>query len=252
MTAGGWTRTRVDEARLALMLLTRLPAGRLDPAPPLSAAAWAYPLAGAAVGALVGLVFLLARGVGLPPLPAAILAVVAGVVATGGMHEDGLADLADGFGGGGDRPRKLEIMRDSRVGSYGVIALCLALLLRVTLLAEVLPGQRPVLLLIGIGALSRAPLPVLMRVLPAARADGLGRSAALRIGAGQAATAVLIGAGLALICLPAPLGSALAAAVAAALTGHLARRQIGGFTGDVLGVAQIAAELAALLVLAAA
>ncbi|WP_127902450.1 adenosylcobinamide-GDP ribazoletransferase [Solirhodobacter olei] len=249
---GSWIQSRADEARLALMLLTRLPMGRLDPAPTLSAAAWAYPLAGAVVGAIAGLVYLLAQGLGLQPLPAVVLAVAAGVVATGGMHEDGLADLADGFGGGGDRARKLEIMRDSRVGSYGVIALCLALLLRVVLLAEVLPGHAPLFFLLGLGALSRAPLPVLMRLLPAARPDGLGRSASLQIGAGQAGAAVLVGLVLALLFLPGFFCPVFAAAAATALTGLLARRQIGGFTGDVLGAAQIAAELAALLALAAA
>ncbi|BAJ82871.1 cobalamin synthase (plasmid) [Acidiphilium multivorum AIU301] len=250
--SGSWIQSRTDEARLALMLLTRMPMGRLDAAPTLAAAAWAYPLAGAAVGAVAGLVYLLAAGLGLASLPSALLAVAAGVVATGGMHEDGLADLADGFGGGGDRTRKLEIMRDSRVGSYGVIALCLALLLRVVLLAEVLPGHAPLFVLLGLGALSRAPLPVLMRLLPAARAEGLGHSAALRIGAGQAAAAALTGFVLAALFLPLLLCPVLAAAAAAALTGLLARRQIGGFTGDVLGAAQIAAELAALLALAAA
>ena len=250
--SGSWIQSRTDEARLALMLLTRMPMGRLDAAPTLAAAAWAYPLAGAAVGAVAGLVYLLAAGLGLASLPSALLAVAAGVVATGGMHEDGLADLADGFGGGGDRTRKLEIMRDSRVGSYGVIALCLALLLRVVLLAEVLPGHAPLFVLLGLGALSRAPLPVLMRLLPAARAEGLGHSAALRIGAGQAAAAAITGFVLAALFLPLLLCPVLAAAAAAALTGLLARRQIGGFTGDVLGAAQIAAELAALLALAAA
>ena len=247
-----WIQSRVDEVRLALMLLTRLPMGRIDPVPTLSAAAWAYPLAGAVVGAIVGLVYLLAQSLGLQPLPAVVLAVLAGVVATGGIHEDGLADLADGFGGGGDRARKLEIMRDSRVGSYGVIALCLALFLRVVVLAEVLPGHAPLFVLLGVGALSRAPLPVLMWLLPAARAEGLGLSAALRIGAGQAAAAALTGFALAALFLPLLLCPVLAAAAAAALTGLLARRQIGGFTGDVLGAAQIAAELAALLALAAA
>lgn len=233
------------------MLLSRLPVGRLDPVPPLSTAAWAYPLAGAVVGLLSGLAFFTAFWIGLPPLSAAILAVAAGVMTTGGMHEDGLADLADGCGGGGDRAQKLEIMRDSRIGSYGVIALCLALLLRAVLLAAVLPGHAPIFTLIGLGALSRAPLPALMRLLPAARAEGLGRSAALRIEAGQAVAAALIGLMCAALFLPGfVLGPVLGCSAAAALTGQLARRQIGGFTGDVLGAAQICGELGALLLLA--
>ncbi|WP_102224733.1 adenosylcobinamide-GDP ribazoletransferase [Acidimangrovimonas sediminis] len=248
--AGGPAR-RGAELRLALMLLTRLPVGRLDPAPPLASAAWAYPLAGAVAGAIAGLAFWLAQALGLMPLPAAILAVGASVLSTGAMHEDGLADLADGFGGGGDRLRKLEIMRDSRLGSYGAIALVLVLALRVVLLAEVLPGQSAILLMAGAGALSRAPLPAIMALLPPARNGGLGHSAADRIGPGQVWAAIACAAVIAILALPLVIGPMLAAAVGAALIAALARRQIGGFTGDVLGAAQLVAELCLWLVLAA-
>ncbi|GHE02144.1 cobalamin synthase [Defluviimonas sp. 20V17] len=253
MTGGSpWSRRRWAELRLALALLTRLPVGRLDPAPPLSAAAWAYPLAGVAVGAIVGLVFWIAQALGLAPLVAAILAVAAGVLATGAMHEDGLADLADGFGGGADPARKLEIMRDSRLGSYGAIALGLALLLRVALLSEVLPGAHPVALAAGVAALSRAPLPVIMRVMPSARNVGLGRSAADRIGAGQVWACVALALAIAVVTLPFVIAPVLAAALGAALIALIARRQIAGFTGDVLGAAQVTAELCIWLALSAA
>ncbi len=253
MTGGSpWARQRWAELRLALILLTRLPAGRLDPAPPLSAAVWAYPLAGAVVGVIAGLVFWAAQSVGLTALPAAILAVAAGALATGAMHEDGLADLADGFGGGADRARKLEIMRDSRLGSYGAIALGLALLLRVVLLSEVLPGAHPVALMAGVAALSRAPLPVIMRLMPSARSAGLGQSAADRIGVGQVWAGVGVALVIAIATLPFLVGPVLAAAFAAALIAQIARRQIGGFTGDVLGAAQVIAELCVWLVLASA
>ena len=135
MSAGqpGFLRRRVDEARLAFMLLTRLPMGQMAEAPPLAASVWAYSVVGAMVGALAGLVFSFAAWAGLPPVTAGLLAIGAGVLLTGAMHEDGLADLADGFGGGHTRERKLEIMRDSRIGSYGVVALVLALGLRAEL-----------------------------------------------------------------------------------------------------------------------
>ena len=123
-------RARATEVQLALMLLTRLPAGRIDPAPTIAAAAWAFPLAGAVVGVLQALVLIAAIGLGLPMAMAAGLALAAGVLATGGLHEDGLADCADGFGGGRSPARKLEIMRDSRIGSYGALALILGLGLR--------------------------------------------------------------------------------------------------------------------------
>jgi cobalamin synthase len=91
----------------------------------------ALPLAGASIGGIGALTVALSRGLGLPPLVAATLSVGALVTVTGGLHEDGLADAADGFGGGGTPARKLEIMRDSRLGSYGGLALGLSLLLRV-------------------------------------------------------------------------------------------------------------------------
>lgn len=238
-------RRRADEARLAFMLLTRLPMGRMEFAPPLAAAVWAYPLVGAVVGALVGVVFSLAS-VGLPPVAAALLAIGAGVLLTGAMHEDGLADLADGFGGGGTRERKLEIMRDSRIGSYGVIALVLVLGLRAETLAA-LPAGGAVLRMVGLGALSRALLPVIMFFLPPARADGLGQAA----GSVVAKLPMLAGLALAVI-LALPFGvlpAATMALVALALA-ILARQQIGGFTGDVLGAVQLLTETAGLCILA--
>lgn len=247
-----WLSRRLAEVRLALMLLTRLPVGRLNPAPSLASAAWAYPLAGAAVGLVSGLVFVLAQGCGLAAMTAAVLTVGAGVLTTGAMHEDGIADLADGFGGGRDRAHKLEIMRDSRLGSYGAIALVLVLLLRVALLAEVLPSHAPVLLMIGAGALSRAPLPLIMRLLPSARDGGLGHAAAERIAPGAVLTALIIALVGALLILPAPIAAVCGTAVGAGLVALLARVQIGGFTGDVLGAAQVVAELGLWLILAAA
>ena len=90
-----------EDLRLAVMLLTRLPAGKLsDPAPSFAQAAWAYPVVGGSVGALSGAVFCAAGWLGVPGLAAALLAIGVAVLATGAMHEDGLADVADGFGGG--------------------------------------------------------------------------------------------------------------------------------------------------------
>jgi adenosylcobinamide-GDP ribazoletransferase len=245
-------RRRVEEARLAFMLLSRIPMGRMEEAPPLADAAWAYPLVGMVVGGVAGLVFWLAVRAGLPPAVAALLALGAGILLTGAMHEDGLADLADGFGGGRTKVRKLEIMRDSRIGTYGVLALVLVVGLRVALIAA-LPASGMAARLAGLGAASRALLPVLMLCLPPARADGLGQAA----GAQMAPARVLAGLGLGLLLtlLFWPRHGVLAAlcamALTAALVGLLARRQIGGFTGDVLGATQLLAETAGLLVLSA-
>ena len=246
-----WLAARRDEARLALMLLTRLPMGRIATPPTLAAAVWAYPLAGVAVGALIGGVFSGAVALGLPGPVASVLAVAAGVAATGGMHEDGLADLADGFGGGQTRARKLEIMRDSRVGSYGVIALVLALALRLTLLAGMPGGWRTVAALVGLAAMSRAVLPVLMLILPQARAEGLGAKASAQVSRGAVLAALGIGCALTLFGLPGAIAVIAAMAVVGAAMAGLAMRQIGGVTGDVLGATQVVCELAGWIALTA-
>lgn len=243
---------RLAQIQVALMLLTRLPAGQLQPpAPSLSAALWAFPLAGLAVGGLAALTMALGLWLHLSTNVAAGLAIAVGILATGALHEDGLADLADGFGGGRDRDQKLAIMRDSRIGSYGALALILSVGLRWQTIAA-LPGAEAVWALLVIAAASRAGLPLVIWRLPAARPDGLGKSAA---GANWRGVwvAALVGA-IALACGLGPAKAALVA-LAMALTGfciaRLALRQIGGQTGDVLGAMQQTTELAAWVMLLA-
>jgi adenosylcobinamide-GDP ribazoletransferase len=244
-------RRRVEEARLALMLLTRLPAGRLaEPAPSLAAARWAYPLVGLVTGGLAAAAHAGALALGFGPLVAALLALTVAALATGALHLDGLADFADGMGGGRDRAHCLEIMRDSRIGSYGVIALVLALALAAAGLAEVPAGAAPAVLLLAATSSRLAMLVVLDR-LPPARPDGLGRGAA-----GAAPRAWVPGAvAVALLSLwtgPAAIPALAAMAVAAAAAARLALRRIGGQTGDVLGATQVLAEVTCILALAAA
>ena len=235
---------RLTEAALALGFLTRLPLGHLPgPLPSLAASAWAMPLAGLVVAAPGALVLFLAPGA-----PAAVLAVALAVWISGGLHEDGLADLADGMGAR-DPARRLEVMRDSRIGSFGVLALGLTVALRITALA-VLPFAGAALL--ALAMLSRAGMAVVMRLAPARR-DGLGR------GAGRPAGRVLA-AGLALALAVAMallgVGPALLASLGMVLAqGHvawLAHRRLGGQTGDVLGAAQQLGEAAGLVALALA
>jgi len=238
---------RLAEARLALALLTRLPVGRLpDPAPPLAASAWAWPLAGLAAAILPALVFWAAP---LPPLMAALLALAAGVVVTGGLHEDGLSDVADGFGGGPTRERKLEIMKDSRIGSYGALALALGLGLRATGLAAAPDACTGAAALLALGAASRAGLPAAMALLAPARPGGLGAAAA-GIEPPAVWAALALGAA-ALLLTGHPLAVLAAMALAGAGMTLLARHQIGGFTGDTLGATQQAAEIAGWITLAA-
>lgn len=244
-------RARLEEAKLALMLLTRLPAGRLaEPAPAMGAAAWAFPLVGLVVGLIGAGAHWAALALGLGPVLAALLALAAMVLATGALHLDGLADFADGMGGGRDRAHVLEIMRDSRIGSYGVIALVLVLGAMAAVLAR-LPAERvlPSLLLAAVA--SRLAMLMVLDLLAPARADGLGRMA---MGAGKGAwvPGALVAAALALWLGPAALAGLAAGGLAALWVARIARARIGGQTGDVLGASQVAAELGCLLGLAAA
>lgn len=232
-------RARLAELQLAVLLLTRAPAGRLpEPAPTIAAAAWAFPLAGLIPG-LLGAAMLAS---GLPVMLAAGLALAAQVVVTGALHEDGLADVADGFWGGRTHARRLEIMRDSRIGSYGTLALIVAAGLRWQAMA--LAG--PVALILAAVASRVAPV-ALMAALPPARGDGMGH-AARAVTAGPLAAACVIGLGPLLFVggtLP-----ILVAVMAVAALGLIARRKIGGQTGDVLGAGQQLAEISLLIALA--
>lgn len=241
----GWA-----ELRLALGLLTRLPVGAITPCPPMGAAVWAYPLAGIAPGLAAGLALWAAGAAGLPPGAAALLALAAGALVTGGLHEDGLADLTDGLSGGGTRERRLDIMRDSRIGSHGALALILATGLRAAALAA-LHGGAVLTVPLAAAMVSRAGLGPVMRALPPARPGGLGDSAArgsspARAGAGAAIAAAGC---LALLGMGPAIAAMIAGTIATAGIALLARARLGGYSGDVLGAAQVAAETAVLLVL---
>jgi adenosylcobinamide-GDP ribazoletransferase len=237
---------RVDyDLRDAVAFLTRLPVG-LNRNAPISQICWAFPLVGALVGALGGGAFLLLLAMPLPPLIAAIAAFGFMIFLTGALHEDGLADAADGFGGGFDATRKIEIMRDSRIGAFGVLALIVALGLRVSTTAALFEIALPALIVAG--ALSRAFIPALMYQMSPAATSGLAASAG-RPGGGAALVSLGFGIGAAIIAFGPGPGLAIAATTAASAvaTGALAQRQIGGYNGDVLGAAQQIGEIAALL-----
>ena len=243
------------DLRVAACFLTRLPVPWPPDAPAdaLARSMRLFPLAGAGIGLAAGLVWALALWFGAPALVAALLALAAQALLTGALHEDGLADVADGFGGGRSRERALEIMRDSRIGSYGTLTLVLSVGLRAAALAALAWDPRTgVAALAAAGAVSRATCTALLAWLPPARPDGLGA------GAGRPRSeAVFTALGLALCLALLLLGLrhglaalALAALAAWALAG-LARRRIGGQTGDVLGAAQQLAEVAVLCAAAA-
>ena len=232
---------------------TRLPFGYPHTKRPFADALWAAPVIGHGIGLLVAAAFSLALGFGLPPGPSAALALGCGLLLTGALHEDGLADVADGFGGGRDRGAKLAIMKDSRIGTYGALALGLSLLARWSALGALAPApaERLFLVLAAAHAASRALLAAMLHVLPSARGTGLSAGVGA-VGSGTALAALLFGF-LALL----PLGLSFALAAAALLASVflglalLAKQQIGGQTGDVLGALQQGGEIAVLLIAAA-
>jgi adenosylcobinamide-GDP ribazoletransferase len=236
----------------AFALLSRLPVPRLQGAwPPIARIVWAFPIVGAVLGATGGAVYAGCATLGLPSALAAISAVAALMLASGALHEDGLADMADGFGGGRTRERKLEIMRDSRIGSFGAIALMLAIAMRGVAMAEIGAPRHVLAAMIAAGALARASIALPLLLLSPARPDGM--AAELRATPSfQAALALLIGIAAAILVLaPLPaLRTTLGALAASLAVTMLARQNIGGYTGDVLGACAVAAECAALALIA--
>lgn len=231
---------------------TRLPVPGIAGGRDFANAQWAAPVAGLAVGLIVGAVLLLARSLGVPAAISAVLALAAGIAVTGALHEDGLADVADGFGGGRTRDDKLAIMKDSRIGTYGVLALGLSLIARWSALA-VLADAGGTVAMIAVAAshaAGRALVPAMMHRLPAARAGGVSAGIGA-VGFRPALAAAALGA---LALLPGGLAMALVGilVLAAIYPGMemLARRQIGGQTGDVLGALEQACETALLIVAA--
>ena len=240
---------------VAVAFLTRIPAGepRAVDEPgangwALADTAWAFPLVGAGIGAVAAIVFLAAQLAGLGDWPAALLAILAGLLLTGALHEDGLADSADGLFGGSDREHRLAIMRDSRHGSFAVLALVLSVGLRAAALAQTGEAVFAGLALVAAHAGSRALLPLAMWAMPPARDDGLG-AAAGRPRLGSVVAAALIALAIAAAALGPVHGFVALAAAAASVAagGAVAQRRIGGYTGDILGALQQIGEIVMLL-----
>ncbi|SDD96635.1 adenosylcobinamide-GDP ribazoletransferase [Ruegeria marina] len=240
------------DTALAMVLLTRLPLPKLPEVAfaRQAAAVWAFPLAGLAVGLLACLAGALAQAGGLSPLAVAGSMLVVMVMSTGAMHEDGLADTADGLWGGFTPERRLEIMKDSRIGTYGVLALILSQVLRLAALAA-LAASGALWSLLAAAVWSRALMPVLMAALPNARGAGLSQSVG-RPAPAPVALGLALACGLSLLVAGFAAGiPALLAALAALGLAALARAKIGGQTGDILGAAQQVAEIVFLLALSA-
>jgi len=232
----------------AFSLLTRLPVPVQHSRAGLraGAAVWAYPLVGGFVGLLSGASGMFALWLGVDQAMAAILVVTIAALLTGALHEDALADCADGLAGGQSVARRLEIMKDSRLGAFGVTALVLVLGARWSGIQALLDTPLPVFVVIG--AASRLPMVLAMSLLPLAQNKGMAANAghpplanaALAVGICLAICLVLLGStGFTLL---------FAACLAPLPLWFAARRLIGGYTGDILGGSQQLAEVAALAV----
>jgi adenosylcobinamide-GDP ribazoletransferase len=244
------------DALAAAGLLTRLPVAQLrrgDAPPDLARAVWAFPLVGLAVGGLAALVYWMLARLGAPPMLAAVWTLATAALTTGALHEDGLADFADGLGGGNGSERKLEIMRDSRIGVFGALALVFSSLLRVGAIAAIASPERVLIALCVAGALGRAAIIVALMALTPARENGLAASMA-RVPVVSAALALVIVCVASFTLLPVHVAAILfaASAVTIACIVHLAHKHIGGYTGDVLGALEVVVECVALTAIASA
>ena len=243
-------RPQAHDIATTLALLTRLPVrAKFDRT---AQAVWAFPLAGLAVALIAGAVATISIWLSLGAATTSALAIATGVIITGAMHEDGLADSADGLWGGWEPARRLAIMRDSHIGTYGVLALILAMLIRFSTLSTLAHAGVIVPALMGAAILSRAVIPFTMALLPPARTDGLSVQTG-RPPRRAAVLAALIALGLSWIVVgfvPTVLAASAATAIGFGV-GALAKAKIGGQTGDILGATQLICELATLLTFAA-
>lgn len=235
---------------LAVQLLTRLPV----PSPreigvsDMAGATPYFPLVGALVGGLLAALGAGLVTLGLPPALSALGLVLGGLLLTGALHEDGLADSADGLLGGRDRERALEIMRDSRVGTFGALALIVAMSGRLAALLSLETADWPAALVVA-HVVSRTAALLLLAASGPARPEDPGFAA--RMIAATDGWHLAMGGALALGLCAAVGAEALVALVVglvvAAAWGAVARRKIGGVTGDVTGAAAVLAEIAALV-----
>jgi adenosylcobinamide-GDP ribazoletransferase len=232
---------------IAFLTIAPMPATARDG---LAGAAGWFPLLGAAIGALAGSVRLSAEQL-LGRTPATVFAIITLVVVTGALHQDGLADTADGLGARGERARRLQVMRDPATGAFGALALIGWTLLMLTTLASLGAAHALIALTVAC-ALARWTALLHAAATPPARSDGLG--AALHVSRPALAAATVVSATLSLgLCTIIP--GAIATGVAlllAALSALLARRTLGGRTGDTLGATIAVTEAVACVALLAA
>lgn len=239
---------------VAAQFLTRLPVPKnLNPTKEeFGACAPWYPVVGLIVGGILAVAAWGVLSLPLAPGIAAILLLVLGTLLTGAFHEDGLADTVDGMGGGWTKESILRIMRDSRIGSYGALAVVFLILIRVTSLWGTEPAYWPHALIVA-HVLSRWSILPLMKFMPYARADqpGLGKPIVESITSGGLLVSTL---GVAFFCIAIAGGvgliSMIVASVTAFIMGRFFKKRIGGMTGDCLGAVNVLCEVAVLILFA--
>lgn len=245
-----WIRAEAPVFLLAVQFLTRLPV-TVDYTPErLEATPRWYPAVGALVGALVAVIWW-GASLMFPPVVAAVLCTAASVLITGAFHEDGFADACDGLGGGQTRDRVLEIMRDSRLGTYGTLGLGLMVGGKIAVLAALPPHAVPLVLIAGHAA-SRASAVWVIASSSYLRDHGTGKPVANGIDAqGMAVIGwTLLVVAVALLWVV-PVWAVVAGALGL-VAGHYAMRRrfetrLGGYTGDCLGAVQQCSEIGFLL-----
>jgi adenosylcobinamide-GDP ribazoletransferase len=248
-----WLRDIAADLKIAILFSTRLPIAHALPieGADVARALWALPIAGALVGLIGAVVYALAHRLGVTPIIAAALTLAATISVTGALHEDGLADTVDGLGG--TSPDKaLEIMRDSRIGTFGACALILSIVLRTSALASLADPHLVTTAIVTAHAAGRSTIPLFIHLVPRARPDGLS-AATGEVSGENIAIALALGA-IALVVGLGVTASALSALLLLLIVGSLARlcrRRFGGQTGDVLGALEQAGEILALLIAAA-
>ncbi|MGV8832815.1 MAG: adenosylcobinamide-GDP ribazoletransferase [Devosia sp.] len=246
-----------DDFVMALRFFSRLPTGSSPhQKPDLNRIAMAVPLASVAIGLGPVLLLIGASLIGLPPYFAAALAVASMVLVSGAMAEDALADAADGLFGGQSVARRLEIMKDSRHGTYGVAALCLFIVLRLTGLGAV-AASNPLsagAIWLAASIVGRSGAMWLAVALPAARPDGISAAAGAVTGRAFAVGAVFAGVLLFVLAGPATNLVAVGCSIAALLVvifgwTALSKALVGGQTGDLIGALGALIEIAVLCAL---
>ena len=250
MTTASWPRkgSIISGLRTAVTFLTRIPIGDGKGVKVAESVPW-FPFVGALIGAIAGGVHA-AAWPWLGPGPAAALALVAGALVTGAFHHDGLADIADAFGGGWTTEQRLVILKDSRHGTYGVMSLVLVVATQLAALVPLGPAAG-FAALVAAGALGRAGAVSLMRWAPPARQPGLGADYGQRTTTLRALAAVAMGAAVGGLAMGPWVALAIVAvAVTSIAVAALAVRKIAGVSGDVLGAAEVVGEAAVLLVAA--